>query len=112
MQELLSILQDSEVANISTFEFLTSGAVQQLKDYLTGTDLLKGKGKAYVDSHKLLQRLHAFCEAATSQGKNGVAPMHSLVCHCSIVCCFLLILKHCCATHDAAAASAVLLDLG
>lgn len=88
MQELLSILQDSEVANISTFEFLTSGAVQQLKDYLTGTDLLKGKGKAYVDSHKLLQRLHAFCEAATSQGKNGVAPMHSLVCHCSTVSCF------------------------
>lgn len=67
VQELLSILQDQEVANISTFEFLTSGAVQQLKDYLTGADLLKGKGKTYMDSHKLLQRLHAFCEAATSQ---------------------------------------------
>ena len=83
VQELLSVLQDQETANISTFEFLTSGAVQQLKEYLTGTDLVKGKSKAHLDTHKLLQRLHAFCEAATTPGKSGVAPMPSLVCCCS-----------------------------
>ena len=35
-QELLNILSDRESANISTFEFLSSGCVEQLKAYLLG----------------------------------------------------------------------------
>ena len=80
VQQLLSLLQDQESANISTFEFLTSGAVHQLRDFLAGADLMKGKAKVHVDSQKLLQRLHAFWEAAIAQGKEGAAPMQSLVC--------------------------------
>ena len=79
VQELLSLLQDQETANISTFEFLTSGAVHQLQEFLTGSDLMKGKTKVHVDSQKLLQRLHAFWEAAMAQGKDGTPPMQSLV---------------------------------
>ena len=79
VQELLSMLQDQETANISTFEFLTSGAVQQLREYLVGSDLMKGKSKVHVDGQKLLQRLHAFWEAAMAQGKDGTPPMQSLV---------------------------------
>ena len=79
VQELLSLLQDQETANISTFEFLTSGAVHQLREYLAGSDLMKGKSKVHVDSQKLLQRLHAFWEAAMTQGKDGTPPMQSLV---------------------------------
>ena len=56
VQELLSLLQDQESANISTFEFLTSGAVHQLREYLAGSDLMKGKSRVHVDSQKLLQR--------------------------------------------------------
>ncbi|KAL3152604.1 hypothetical protein ABBQ32_001622 [Trebouxia sp. C0010 RCD-2024] len=80
VQELLSLLQDQETANISTFEFLTSGAVHQLREYLAGSDLMKGKSKVHVDSQKLLQRLHAFWEAAMAQGENGTPPMQSLAC--------------------------------
>ena len=79
VQQLLSLLQDQESANISTFEFLTSGAVHQLREFLAGADLMKGKAKVHVDSQKLLQRLHAFWEAAIAQGKDGTAPMQSLV---------------------------------
>ena len=79
VQELLSLLQDQETANISTFEFLTSGAVHQLREYLAGSDLMKGKSKVHVDSQKLLQRLHAFWETAMAQGKDGAPPMQSLV---------------------------------
>lgn len=92
-QELLNILQDQDTANISTFEFLNSGAVQQLKEYLTGADLVKGKSKAHLDSHKLLQRLHVFCEAATTPGKNGAPPMHALV------CCYCLTAANACMHH-------------
>ena len=84
VQELLTLLQDQETANISTFEFLTSGAVHQLRDYLAGSDLMKGKSKVNVDSQKLLQRLHAFWEAAMAQGKDGTPPMQSLVGHLSL----------------------------
>ncbi len=80
VQELLSLLQDQDTANISTFEFLTSGAVHQLRDFLAGADLMKGKSKVHVDSQKLLQRLHAFWEAAMAQGKDGAPPMQPLVC--------------------------------
>ena len=80
VQELLSLLQDQDSANISTFEFLTSGAVHQLRDFLAGADLMKGKTKVHVDSQKLLQRLHAFWEVAMAQGKDGAPPMQSLVC--------------------------------
>ena len=80
VQELLSLLQDQDTANISTFEFLTSGAVHQLRDFLAGADLMKGKTKMHVDSQKLLQRLHAFWEAAMAQGKDRAPPMQSLVC--------------------------------
>lgn len=80
VQELLSLLQDQDTANISTFEFLTSGAVHQLRQFLAGTDLMKGKTKVHVDSQKLLQRLHAFWEAAMAQGRDGAPPMQSLVC--------------------------------
>ncbi|KAL0044182.1 hypothetical protein WJX82_003026 [Trebouxia sp. C0006] len=79
LQELLSLLQDQDSANISTFEFLTSGAVHQLRDFLAGADLMKGKTKVHVDSQKLLQRLHAFWEVAMAQGKDGAPPMQSLV---------------------------------
>ena len=79
VQELLSLLQDQESANISTFEFLTSGAVHQLREYLAGSDLMKGKSRVHVDSQKLLQRLHAFWEAAMAQGKDGTPPMQTLV---------------------------------
>ena len=79
VQELLSLLQDQEIANISTFEFLTSGAVHQLREYLAGSDLMKGKSKVHVDSQKLLQRLHAFWEVAMAQGRDGTPPMQSLV---------------------------------
>ena len=80
VQELLGLLQDQDSANISTFEFLTSGAVHQLRDFLAGADLMKGKTKVHVDSQKLLQRLHAFWEVAMAQGKDGAPPMQSLVC--------------------------------
>lgn len=40
VSELLAALQDNGPSNnISTFEFLSSGAVKQLKDYLQGTAL-------------------------------------------------------------------------
>jgi len=54
VQELLGLLRDQDSANISTFEFLTSGAVHQLRDFLAGADLMRGKAKAHVDSQKLL----------------------------------------------------------
>lgn len=40
---------------------------------------MKGKTKMHVDSQKLLQRLHAFWEAAMAQGKDRAPPMQSLV---------------------------------
>jgi hypothetical protein len=36
VKELLATLQDSSPSNISTFEFLSSGAIKQLKNYLQG----------------------------------------------------------------------------
>ena len=104
VQELLSLLQDQETANISTFEFLTSGAVHQLREFLAGNDLMKGKTKVHVDSQKLLQRLHAFWEAAMAQGKDGTPPMQSLVSCTSLQMNSSLMLyqcsDHCCSNEQ------------
>ncbi|KAK9798991.1 hypothetical protein WJX73_009807 [Symbiochloris irregularis] len=39
VKQLLNIIQGSDSVSVSTFEFLSSGAVGQLKAYLTGADL-------------------------------------------------------------------------
>lgn len=40
VQELLSMLQGTAGCSVSTFEFLSSGAVARLKAYLTGEDTM------------------------------------------------------------------------
>ncbi|KAK9803385.1 hypothetical protein WJX72_003423 [[Myrmecia] bisecta] len=74
VKQLLDALQDKDGNSISTFEFLSSGAVAQLEAYLTGGDI-KDDG-----SHtELLQRLRSFMDAVMAPGAGGSPALLALV---------------------------------
>jgi len=75
ISRLLQILESSS-SSVSTFEFLTSGAVTALRKYLTGAGLNDvGEGRTAA----LLQQLGAFAKEALPNGSGEVPPLLALV---------------------------------
>jgi E3 ubiquitin-protein ligase TRIP12 len=85
VQELLTVLAATGEASISTFEFLTSGTLRKLREYLQGEDLKEAAvvhdGEDFEEARRwqLLQRLSQFSQIALPPGSGGSPPLTVLV---------------------------------
>ena len=75
VKALLHALAGTGAAAISTFELLSSGAIEKLATYLHGGDLGQGDGRHWA----LLERLGAFAQVALPPGSGAAPPMAALV---------------------------------
>jgi len=74
VSKLMDLLSEKHDLNISTFEFVSSGAVESLSAYLTGGDLGKeGKREA------LMERLATFVQEALQAGTGESPPLLALL---------------------------------
>jgi E3 ubiquitin-protein ligase TRIP12 len=91
VQELLTVLSATGEASISTFEFLTSGTLKKLREYLQGEGLAAAAAAARtagIESNEseeeyrrwqILERLAQFSQIALPPGSGGSPPLAVLV---------------------------------